>query len=141
MNRIKNKVGGRPPKIDPAKNRISVNFTDVEEADFLTLYEQSGMQSKASFIKARVFNECFKVIKVDGEAIKYTNQLSSFYNQFRAIGRNYNQIVLALKRNFDERTAMKLLYDLEQSTRDLIIITRQVISLSEEFRKEYGSKN
>ncbi len=141
MNRIKNKVGGRPPKIDLAKNRISVNFTDIEEADFLTLYEQSGMQSKASFIKARVFNENFKVIKIDGEAIKYTNQLSSFYNQFRAIGRNYNQIVLALKRNFDERIAMKLLYDLEQSTRDLIIITRQVISLSEEFREEYGSKN
>ncbi len=32
MNRINNKMGGRPPKIDPAKNRISVKLSDIEYA-------------------------------------------------------------------------------------------------------------
>lgn len=71
-------MGGRPPKTDPAKNRISVNLSDVEYADFLTIYEKSGVHSMASFIRARIFNETFRVVKVDGSLLEYTQQLSSF---------------------------------------------------------------
>lgn len=42
-----------------------VRFTDTEFARFLTLYEQSGVPNRAVFIKARVFDETFRVIKVD----------------------------------------------------------------------------
>jgi len=97
MNRIKNKVGGRPPKLDPAKNRLTVNFTDIEYADFLLMFERSGEQSKAMFVKARVFNKSFKVVKIDRGALDYCQQLSSLYNQYRAIGRNYNQITVGYK--------------------------------------------
>lgn len=141
MNRIKNKAGGRPPKLDPANYRITVNFSSVEQANFLTLYERSGMPSKAAFVKARVFNESFRVVKVDSEALKFCFKLSSLHNQFRAVGRNYNQIVVALKRNFDVQTAMKLLYQLEQKTAEFVAVSRQVINLSEEFKQQYGGKN
>ena len=57
--------GGRPAKNDPAVYRFSVNFSAVEHARFLDLYEQSGLLSKAAFIKARVFNEAFRVVKTD----------------------------------------------------------------------------
>ena len=57
--------GGRPAKNDPAVYRFSVNFSAVEHARFLDLYEQSGLLSKAAFIKARVFNEVFRVVKTD----------------------------------------------------------------------------
>lgn len=73
-------MGGRPPKINPAKNRVSVNLSDVEYAYFLTFHERSGVHSMASFIKARIFNETFWVAKVDGSLLEYTQLLSSFYN-------------------------------------------------------------
>ena len=31
--------GGRPPKNDPAKHRLTVNLTDEQYANFLALYE------------------------------------------------------------------------------------------------------
>ncbi|KAB6364550.1 MobA protein, partial [Bacteroides xylanisolvens] len=37
--------GGRPAKNDPAVYRFSVNFSAVEHARFLDLYEQSGLLS------------------------------------------------------------------------------------------------
>lgn len=141
MNRIKNKMGGRPPKMDPAKNRISVNLSDVEYADFLTLYEKSGVHSMASFIKARIFNETFRVVKVDGSLLEYTQQLSSFYNQYRAIGVNYNQTVVTLKSRFEERKALAMLYKLEQQTVELIQISRQISALSLEFKELWLQKS
>lgn len=141
MNRIKNKMGGRPPKIDPAKNRISVNLSDVEYADFLTLYEKSGVHSMASFIKARIFNESFRVIKVDGTLLEYTQLLSSLYTQYRATGVNYNQAVVTLKSKFEERKALAMLYKLEQQTIELVLISRQILALSQEFKSLWLQKS
>ena len=59
---------GRPPKNERASHCCMVRFTDTEFARFLTMFEQSGLQNKAVFIKARVFNETFRVIKVDRSA-------------------------------------------------------------------------
>ncbi len=56
------KKGGRPRKIDLAANRITVRFTDMQYADFLTMFEQSGLRSQARFILARVFGEPFRVV-------------------------------------------------------------------------------
>lgn len=134
-------MGGRPPKTDPAKNRISVNLSDVEYADFLTIYEKSGVHSMASFIRARIFNETFRVVKVDGSLLEYTQQLSSFYNQYRAIGVNYNQTVATIKSKFEERKALAILYKLEQQTMELVQISRQISALSQEFRKLWLQKS
>lgn len=44
-----NKVG-RKPKKDPAIHRYSISLNDMENAQFLTLFEQSGMKVMAHFI-------------------------------------------------------------------------------------------
>lgn len=72
--------GGRNPKNDPANYRYSVNFTAVEHARFLTMFEQSGLQSKARFIAARVFGDEFRVVKIDRSAMEYVTKLTSFYD-------------------------------------------------------------
>lgn len=134
-------MGGRPPKNDPAKNRISVNLSNVEYVDFLTLYEKSGVHSMASFIKARIFNESFRVIKVDGTLLEYTQLLSSLYTQYRATGVNYNQAVVTLKSKFEERKALAMLYKLEQQTIELVVVSRQILALSQEFRSLWLQKS
>ena len=65
-----------------------VRFTDTEHARFLTMYEQSGLLSKATFIKARVFGDVFRVIKTDRGTLEYVAKLTQFHAQFRAIGTN-----------------------------------------------------
>ncbi|MFV0539187.1 MAG: conjugal transfer protein MobA [Dysgonomonas sp.] len=136
----KRRKGGRNPKNDPANYRYSVNFTAAEHARFLTLFEESGLQSKAGFIAARVFNEEFRVIKVDRSALEYATKLTSFYAQFRSIGVNYNQVVKELHSNFSEKKALALLYKLEKITIELVEISRQIIALSERFKEQYRVK-
>ena len=113
----------------------------MEYADFLSMFERSGEQSKAMFIKARVFNKSFKVVKVDRGALDYCQQLSSLYNQYRAIGRNYNQTTVAIKRNFEVTKAVAMLCVLELHTIKLLNLSAEIIALSEKFHSEYGSKN
>ncbi|MFR9547217.1 MAG: conjugal transfer protein MobA [Rikenellaceae bacterium] len=134
MKRIKNNTGGRPPKIDKAKNRLTVNFTDMEHCDFLTIWEKSGAKSKSEFIKARVFGESFRVTTVDKTMMIYEQRLSVFYNQYRAIGVNYNQVVATLKSNFETKKALAMLYKLEQHTMQLVALSQNIVNLSKEFR-------
>lgn len=129
--------GGRPTKIDTADYRFSVNFTAEEYARFLTMFETSGLQSKAAFIKARVFNDTFRVIKTDRGTLEYVAKLTQFHAQFRAVGTNYNQVVKELHTHFSEKKALALLYKLERITAELAAIGQQIIALSEEFNKRW----
>ena len=133
--------GGRPAKNDPAVYRFSVNFSAVEHARFLDLYEQSGLLSKAAFIKARVFNEAFRVVKTDRGTLEYVAKLTAFHAQFRAIGTNYNQAVKELRCHFSEKKAMALLYKLERCTIELVKLSRKIIELSRNMEKCYQSKS
>lgn len=132
--------GGRNPKNDPATYRYSVNFTAVEHARFLTMFEQSGLQSKARFIAARIFGDEFRVVKIDRSAMEYVTKLTSFYAQFRAVGVNYNQAVKELHSNFSEKKALALLYKLEKATVELVETGKKVMELSEEFKAEWLQK-
>ncbi len=134
MKRIKNNAGGRPPKIDKSKNRLTVNFTDMEHCDFLWMWEKSGVKSKSEFIKARIFGNEFRVTTVDKTMMIYEQRLSSFYNQYRAIGVNYNQTVRTLKSNFEMKKALAMLYKLEQHTINLVSLSQNIVNLSKEFK-------
>jgi len=129
--------GGRPTKTDTADYRFSVNFTAEEHARFLTMFETSGLQSKAAFIKARVFNDTFRVIKTDRGTLEYVARLTQFHAQFRAVGTNYNQVVKELHTHFSEKKALTLLYKLEKITAELAAIGQQIIALSEDFRQRW----
>ncbi|MFI3293710.1 MAG: conjugal transfer protein MobA [Rikenellaceae bacterium] len=134
MKRIKNNAGGRPPKLDKVKNRLTVNFTDMEHCDFLTMWEKSGVESKSEFIKARVFGESFRVTTVDKTMMIYEQRLSAFYNQFKAIGVNYNQALATLRANFTEQKTYAMLYKMECATIDLVRISHEIFALSKEFK-------
>lgn len=129
--------GGRPTKIDTASHCIMVRFNDTEYAQFLTLFEQSGMLAKAVFIKARVFNESFRVVKTDQGTLEYVAKLTTFHAQFRAVGVNYNQVVKELHAHFSEKKTLALLYKLEKATAELAGIGQQVIALCEEFKTRW----
>ena len=129
--------GGRPTKTDTADYRFSVNFTAEEYARFLTMFETSGLQSKAAFIKARGFNDTFRVIKTDRGKLEYVAKLTQLHAQFRAIGTNYNQVVKELHTHFSEKKALALLYKLEKITVELAAIGQQIIALSKEFQSRW----
>jgi len=139
-NTHKRGKGGRSPKNDPASFRYSVNFTAIQHARFLTLFEQSGLQSKARFIAARVFSDDFRVVKTDRATLEYVTKFTSFYAQFRSVGVNYNQVVKELHTNFSEKKALALLYKLEKATIELVEIGKKIQELSEEFKAEWLQK-
>lgn len=114
-----------------------VRFTDEEYARFLTMYEQSGLLSKAQFIKARVFDATFRVIKKDRGTMEFAARLTTFNAQFRKIGVNYNQVVKELHTHFSQKKALAMLYKLENETRNLVAVGEKIIALAEEFRQRW----
>jgi len=132
--------GGRPVKIDPAKNCVMVRFTDREYARFLSMYEESGVYAKSVFIKARVFNESFRVIKTDRNTLEYVAKLTQLHSQFRSIGVNYNQVVKELHTHFSERKALSLLYKLEKETIELAILSKKITALTEKLKIKIDEK-
>lgn len=129
--------GGRPPKNDPAKHRLTVNLTDTQHAGFLAMFEQSGVQSLSGFISARIFGDEFRVVKTDASAVEFTAKLTALHSQFRSVGVNYNQIVKELHSNFGEKKALALLYKLEKATVELAGIGREVMQLCDQFKAKY----
>lgn len=101
------------------------------------LFEQSGLLNKAAFIKARVFNETFRVIKVDRSLLDYYQKLTTLYGQFRSVGVNYNQTVVVLKSNFTEKKAFAMLAKLEKLTLELVIIGGEIVQLTREFQEKW----
>jgi hypothetical protein len=129
--------GGRPPKNDPAKHRLTVNLTDTQHAGFLAMFEQSGVSSLSAFISARIFGDEFRIVKTDASAVEFTAKLTALHSQFRSVGVNYNQIVKELHSNFGEKKALALLYKLEKATVELAGIGRGVMQLCEQFKAKY----
>ena len=129
--------GGRPPKNDPAKHRLTVNLTDTQHAGFLAMFEQSGVSSLSAFISARIFGDEFRVVKTDASAVEFTAKLTALHSQFRSVGVNYNQIVKELHSNFGEKKALAFLYKLEKATVELAGIGREVMQLCEQLKAKY----
>ena len=139
--REKTKKAGRTPKLNPKTHCVMVRFDDEEHARFLTMYEQSGEYAKAVFIKARIFGAEFKVIKIDNSTPEYYAKLSDLHAQYRRIGVNYNQVVKELKSRFSEKKALALLYKLEEITRELVAVSREVVALTQKFEQQWLPKS
>lgn len=132
--------GGRPSKKDPAVHRYSISLTAEENARFLTLFETSGMNVMAHFITACVFQKGIKTVKIDKATMDYYMRLTSFYSQFRAVGVNYNQVVKILYQKFSEKKAAAYLYKLEKQTIELVVLSKKIILLTEEFEEKHMKK-
>jgi len=132
--------GGRHPKDDPATFRYSISLTAVENAKFLTLFEQSGMNVMAHFITACIFQKTITIVKIDRAAMDYHVKLTGLFAQFRAIGVNYNQVVKMLYNNFTEKKAAAALYKLENQTIELAALGQKIIELTTEFEANHLNK-
>lgn len=134
------KTIGRPLKTDPAIIRYSVSLNEQENARFLALYDQSGMQVKAHFIKSCIFEKTVKTIQIDKGTVDFYMRLTSFHSQFRAVGVNYNQIIKLLYKNFSEKKASAYLFKLEKQTAEMAMLCRKIIELTNEFEAKYLKK-
>lgn len=139
MNNKRNR-GGRNPKLDPATNRITVNFTSKEYHEFLTKFERSGMSNKATFLKAQFFGQTFHVATFDKSQHEYYAKLSEFHSQFRMVGNNYNQTLKELKSHFSERRTMALVCRMEKYMMQLVQIITKVTELTNEYKEHVNSK-
>lgn len=138
----KNQVnkGGRKRKTDPAVHRYTINLTAQENARFLTLFEQSGMNAMAHFITACIFQKTVRTVKIDKNTVDFAMRLTGFYSQFRSVGTNYNQIVKLLYRHFSEKKAAAYLNKLEKQTAEMALLCKKVIELAQEFEAKHLKK-
>ena len=68
-----------------------VRFTDEEYVRFLAMYEQSGVYAKAVFIKARVFDAEFRVLKIDKTLVDYYTKLASLHAPCQLFTMSYSK--------------------------------------------------
>lgn len=133
----KSHKAGRKPKQDPAVYRYGIKLTSQQRGQFEMLFQQSGLTRRSAFIKAMIFGHEMKVVKIDKATMDYYMRLTTFYQQFQAIGNNYNQTVRAVKANFGQKRALALLYKLEKATLELVALSRQIIALTEEYEQRW----
>ena len=125
LNKNKRKVG-RKPKLDKAKYKYAFRLTEVENAKFLALFDQSRLSNNAEFARKCIFDNQIKVFFYNKSVYDFYMKLTHFYSQFRAIETNYNQVVKILYRHFPEIKAAAFLYKLEKQTIELAILTKEI---------------
>lgn len=96
---------GRPPKVNKKNHCVMVRFTAEEYADFLTDVEKTGSNNRALYIKKRLANRDFRVIKADKNTIEFYHKLSEIKAEIRKVGVNYNQFLTILRQHFTEQKA------------------------------------
>lgn len=131
---------GRKPKSDPADYKYSFRLNAEENTRFKKLVAETEAKDKTRFIKKAIFGGTIKVVKIDKATMDYYIRLTEFHKQFQAIGNNYNQVVRAIKTNFGEKRAMSLLYKLEKMTLELMLLTKKVMALTEDYQKKWLQK-
>ena len=136
-----NDKGGRPRTLNPCTHCVMVRFDDLEWDALQRMMEKAGETTKATFIKQTVFGKPFKVLVTDKSLGLYTSKLGEFFAQFRTLGVNYNMIVKELRAGFNEKKAMKLLYELEKDTVEMAQIMREVKELTLKFDEQWSQKS
>lgn len=137
MRQDTGKRTGRKPKSDPADYKYSFRLNAEENSRFEKLLAESGAKDRTLFIKKALFGGTVRVVKIDKATMDYYVRLTEFHRQFQALGNNYNQVVRAVKNNFGEKRAMALLYKLEKSNLELMLVCKKVMALTEEYARKW----
>ncbi len=96
---------GRPPKIDKRDNCVMVRFDSEEYAKFLAEFDRSGVKCRAHYIKKRLSQESFSVVKIDKNTVEFYHKLKDIQAEIRKVGVNYNQYITILRSHFTEQRA------------------------------------
>lgn len=139
LDKNKKKVG-RKPKLDKAKYKYAFRLSEVENAKFLALFDQSRLSNKAEFAKRCIFDNEIKVIYYNKSVHDFYMKLTHFYSQFRGIETNYNQVVKILYRHFPERKAAAFLYKLEKQTIELAMLIKEITDKIQSMEGKHISK-
>jgi len=135
-NKNRKKVG-RKPKADKAKYKYAFRLTEVENAKFLALFDQSGMSNKAEFVRKAIFENDLKMVYYDMGVLNFYTRLTNFYSLFRSVGTNYNQVVKILYRHFPEKKAAACLYRLEKRTAELAELFKLITAKIQELEGKH----
>lgn len=128
---------GQKPKAKPEKYRYVVRMDEDENRQFKLMFQKSEAVHHSKFIKSVLLNRTIKIIKIDPATTDFYIRLTNFYHQFQAIGNNYNQVVKAVKTNFGDKRAFVLLRKLEKETVELVIVSRRIVALINEYKEKY----
>ncbi|KAA6300332.1 MAG: hypothetical protein EZS26_003525 [Candidatus Ordinivivax streblomastigis] len=126
---------GRKPKSNPQINRYMIRLSEKDNEQFLSLYRQSGKRSISAFMTDCVLNNPVKVVTVNKSVWDYVILLSGFFEQFRAIKTNYNQVFHALIRNFGEQKARFMMKIVEESTRKFALSKLEIERLTAQLKE------
>lgn len=141
MQTINKKKGGRKLKSNPKKYRHVFRLTESENERLLALFTSSGMTNKASFLVSILLDREVRTVKVDVAALQYHATLTKLFNQFKAVGVNYNQMVKLCNQYFSENRAKRSISKLEEYTKDLSKLCYYIIKLTKEFEQKYLKTN
>lgn len=141
MQNSNKNIGGRKLKSNPKKYRHVFRLTESENKRLLALFASSGMTNKASFFVSMLLDRQIKTVKVDVAALQYHATLTKLFNQFRAVGVNYNQMVKLCNQYFSENRAKHSISKLEEYTKDLSKLCYYIIKLTKEFEEQYLNSN
>ena len=135
MNREKKespsrRKAGRPLKINPAVHKYSIRFNADEHAEFLSLFEKSGMKMKAHFITSCIFGKSFKVLTVDKNTLDFYNTLKEIKQECRKIGVNYNQYVVILRTHFTPQRAVTLSAESTKLLQELLAKNEKALQIT-----------
>lgn len=133
--------GGRKLKSNPKKYRHVFRLTESENKRLLALFASSGMTNKASFLVSMLLDREVKTVKIDVAALQYHATLIKLFNQFRAVGVNYNQMVKLCNQYFSENRAKRSISRLEEYTKDLSKLCYYIIKLTKEFEDKHLNIN
>ena len=107
----------------------------------VSMYDKVQVESMSAFIKMVLFEKPFKVFYVDENTRVFIDKLSSLNALYRTVGVEYALIVKTLRENFNERKAMKTLYNLEQKTTELVRISMEIVALARQFDEAWSQKS
>lgn len=133
--------GGRRAKTDPSVNRYVVRFNAEENARFLAMFDKSGADNKAAFIKNFLFQKPFKVFYVDENTRIFIDRLSGFNALYRTIGVSYDNLVATLNQNFTEKKASAALEEIKKLMIRLISVSQDIAALAQKFDEEWLQKS
>ena len=133
--------GGRRPKADPSVNRYVVRLNDEENARFIAMFDKSGADNKAAFIKNFLFQKPFKVFTVDECTREFIDKLSGLNSTYRTIGVSYDILLRTLRENFTEKKAIAAIAELERKTVKLVSLSQDIVVLARQFDEYWRITN
>lgn len=140
MNPKNYRNAGRHPKLDPTVFRCSVNFNAMEQAQLQAMHEKSGVESLSAFIKLQIFGKPFKVFYVDENSRIFIDRLSDFNAQYRTIGVTYDRAVRELTAHNSATRSSAAMRELISVTKQLVSVSHKIVELAEKFDREWLQK-